>query len=139
MKAKWFIVLMLVFLPLALVGQQAFVEPQPPDWATRTFAAPSDRVFAASLVSINAQHHEIKTKDAAAHTVDFHVGVTAWSWGYNMRLKVTSVDENHSEVVVGLSKSGGDVFSWGSGKKEVRKILDGIDTELTRAQVAPRS
>jgi len=47
-----------------------------------------------------------------------------------MRLSVTPMDEGHSRVVVGVARSGGKAVSWGSGKKEVRKILDGIDTEL---------
>ncbi len=103
---------------------------EPPDWAKRDYTASPDKVFAAALKSIQAQHHEVKSKDDANRTVDFHVGITAWSWGYNMRLAVTPIDEGHSRVVVGVSRSGGNVVSWGSGKKEVRKILAGIDAEL---------
>jgi hypothetical protein len=35
---------------------------------------------------------------------------------------------------VGVLRSGGKVFSWGSGKKEVRKILAGIDAELAESK-----
>jgi hypothetical protein len=41
-------------------------------------------------------------------------------------------------VVVGILRSGGKTFSWGSGKKEVRKIFDGIDTELAEQKKAPK-
>jgi hypothetical protein len=72
----------------------------------------------------------MKSKDDANHTVDFHVGITAWSWGYNMRLAVTPISQDRCRVIVGVSRSGGNALSWGSGKKEVRKILAGIDAEL---------
>jgi hypothetical protein len=103
---------------------------EPPNWAKHDYAAPADQVFAAALKSIQAQHHEVKSKDDATRTVDFHVGITAWSWGYTMKLTVTPVDETHSHVVVGVSRSGGEAVSWGSGKKEVGKIFSGIDTQL---------
>ncbi len=110
-----------------------------PEWATRVFAAPANTVFAAALRSIQVQKHELKAKDEKAYTADFHVGVTAWSWGYNMRLTVTPLDNDRSRVVVGVLKSGGKVFSWGSGSKEVRKILGGIDAELASAKLNPQT
>jgi hypothetical protein len=105
---------------------------EPPDWSKRDFAAPPNVVFATALKSIQAQHHEIKSTDEANHTVEFHVGTTAWSWGYNMKLIVTSTDEAHSQVVIGIARSGGKTVSWGSGKKEVLKIFAGIDKELAQ-------
>lgn len=107
-----------------------------PDWSKRTFSAPVDRVFAAAQKSIAAQHHEIKSKDEVNSTVSFHVGVTAWSWGYNMVLKVTPADNNSSNVSVEIERSGGKAVSWGSGKKEVQKIFNGIEKELAKAPPA---
>ena len=106
--------------------------PTAPDWSKRTFAAPPDRVFAAALNSITAQHHDIKAKDPATGAVTFHVGTTAWSWGYNMVLKVASASDNQSDVTVEVARSGGKAVSWGSGKKEVEKIFNGIQSELDR-------
>jgi hypothetical protein len=103
-----------------------------PDWSKRTFAAPPDQVFAAALNSISAQHHEINSKDPASGTVTFHVGMTAWSWGYNMILKVAPAADNGSDVSVEIARSGGKAVSWGSGKKEVVKIFNGIQSELAR-------
>ena len=103
-----------------------------PDWSKKTFSAAPDQVFAAALNSISAQHHEIKSKDPATGVVTFHVGTTAWSWGYNMVLTVTSAAENKSDVSIEIARSGGKAVSWGSGKKEVKKIFDGIDKELSR-------
>jgi len=100
------------------------------DWAMRDYTAPADQVFAAALRSIQAQRHEVKSKDDTNHTVDLHVGITAWSWGYNMRLAGTPISQERCRVIVGVSRSGGNALSWGSGKKEVRKILAGIDAEL---------
>ncbi len=101
-----------------------------PDWAKWEYAAPADRVFAAALKSIRAQHYEVRSQDEAQHEVDFHVGITALSWGYNMTLTVTPIDEAHSRVLVAVARSGGKAVSWGSGKKQLRTILDGIDAEL---------
>lgn len=101
-----------------------------PEWAKREYDSPVTKVYAAALKSVQLQKHEVQTKNEKIYSVDFHVGMTAWSFGYNMRLVVTPVDEVHSTVTVGVLKSGGKVFSWGSGDKEVRKILAGIDAEL---------
>ncbi len=122
-----------LLLALTVVATLSFAQqaqPAPPDWAQKQFDASSDKVFAAAVKSIQEQRHEIKKKDEAAHTIEFHVGTTAWSWGYNMVLTITPVDDGHSKVVTGIKKSGGDVFSWGSGKKEVKKIYEGMDAAL---------
>src|ERR1051325_8374666 len=116
----------------ALMSVAAGICQQAPDWLKRTFAAPPDRVFAAALNSIAAQHHDIKAKDPATGAVTFHVGTTAWSWGYNMVLKVASASDNQSDVTVEVARSGGKAVSWGSGKKEVEKIFNGIQNELDR-------
>jgi hypothetical protein len=105
-----------------------------PEWAKRDFDAPANKVYAAALRSIQLQKHEVQRSDPKSYAVDFHVGTTAWSWGYNMRLFVTEIDSDHSHVEVGILKSGGKVLSWGSGKKEVRKVLAGIDAELAAAK-----
>jgi hypothetical protein len=64
--------------------------------------------------------------------VTFHVGMTAWSWGYNMVLKVAPTADNGSDVSVETARSGGKAVSWGSGKKEVGKIFDGIQHNLAK-------
>ena len=109
-----------------------------PDWSKKTFSAPTDRVFAAALTSIAAQHHEVKSKDDVNRVVTFHVGITAWSWGYNMILKVAPGENNTSAVSVEVARSGGKAVSWGSGKKEVQTIFNGIEKELARAPTAAR-
>ena len=119
-------------LVFALMTVSAGMCQQTPDWSKRTFAAPPDRVFAAALNSIAAQHHDIKAKDSATGAVTFHVGTTAWSWGYNMVLKVAPASDNQSDVTVEVARSGGKAVSWGSGKKEVEKIFNGIQSELDR-------
>ena len=114
---------------LAVVFARAVFAQETPDWAKRDFAASADQVQAASLVSIRAQHHELKG-DLTGNTLTFHVGTTAWSWGYNMQLTITATDATHSHVEIGIARSGGKAMSWGSGQKEVKKIFDGIGKEL---------
>jgi hypothetical protein len=122
-----------VFLILTSSTSSILADEPAPDWSKRTFSAPADRVFAAALKSIAAQHHEVKSKDEVNRTVSFHVGVTAWSWGYNMILKVASGENNTSNVSTEIARSGGKALSWGSGKKEVEKIFNGIEKELAKA------
>jgi hypothetical protein len=129
MKTFFAIVLLCVIAAPICLAEEA------PDWAKRDFAAPANQVFAAGLKSLQQQKHEVKWKDDHAYTVEFHVGTTAWSWGYTMRLVVTPKGDSNSSVMVGIARSGGKTFSWGSGKKEVNKILAGIDAELS----APRA
>ena len=133
MKTRYPLVLLGAVLLIVLIPAKA--EDQAPEWAKREFAAPADKVFAAALHSIQVQKHEVKSKDDATHIVEFHVGTTAWSWGYNMKLTVTAKDDIHSVVEVSIARSGGKTFSWGSGNKEVKKIMDGIDAGLA----APKS
>jgi hypothetical protein len=121
------------FLTLAAILVAGVLADEPaPDWSKKTFAAPPDLVFAAALKSIAAQHHEVKSKDEAIKVVSFHVGTTAWSWGYNMVLKVTPAENNSSNVSIEIARSGGKAVSWGSGKKEVLKIFAGIEKELPK-------
>jgi hypothetical protein len=122
-----------VFLILSSSG---YADEPAPEWSKKTFSAPADRVFAAALKSIEAQHHEVKSKDDANKVVNFHVGVTAWSWGYNMILKVVSSENNTSNVSIEIERSGGKAVSWGSGKKEVLKIFAGIENELAKSPPA---
>jgi len=130
------------YMPLFLVlssGVQA--QEAAPEWSRKSFSAPADRVFAAALVSVAAQHHEVKSQDNVKRVVNFHVGITAWSWGYNMILQVAPGENNTSDVSIEIVRSGGKAVSWGSGKKEVQKIFAGIERELakTPAVLTPTS
>lgn len=104
----------------------------PPPWTKRDYAAPAEEVFNAARRSILAQHHELKNIDGKQREITFHVGMTAWSWGYNMVLTVTPLTETSSAVAIDVDRSGGKAFSWGRGKKEVEKILDGIENYLNK-------
>jgi hypothetical protein len=127
------------FLTLAAMLAVGMVADEPaPDWSRKTFAAPPDQVYAAALKSIVAQHHEVKSQDEAAKVVSFHVGTTAWSWGYNMVLKVVPAENNSSNVYIEIARSGGKAVSWGSGKKEVLKIFAGIEKELAKTPPATK-
>ena len=121
---------------LILAPGLLLADEQPPEWSYRTYSAPADPVFAAALKSIAAQHHEVKSNDETNHVVSFHVGVTAWSWGYNMILKVTPAENDTSKVSIEIARSGGKTVSWGSGRKEVEKIFAGIEKELAKADKA---
>ncbi len=121
-------------LALALIlAASAAADETAPDWSKKTFAAPPERVFAAALKSIAAQHHEVKSIDDATKSITSHVGMTAWSWGYNMVLKVVASANNGSDVSIEIARSGGKAVSWGSGKKEVLKIFSGVEKELAKA------
>jgi uncharacterized protein (TIGR01244 family) len=115
-----------------LLASSVPAQEEPAGWSRKTFSAAPDRVFAAALKSIAAQDHEVKSKDEGNGVVKFHVGTTAWSWGYTMVLKVVPGENNSSNVSVDIARSGGKTFSWGSGKKEVEKIFKGIDKELSQ-------
>lgn len=128
MKLPAYSVIAIVLLCLTAIAQET------PDWAVQEFDGTPDQVYAAALKSILQQKHDIKSKDTTRRSADFHVGTTAWSWGYNMRLIVDETPSGKSKVTVGILRSGGKAFSWGSGKKEVRKVFAGIDAELMSAK-----
>jgi hypothetical protein len=104
-----------------------------PEWATRTFTGSAADVFLAARASVLEQRHTITGDDVAAGTLHFHVGTSAWSWGYSMVLKVEEMKPGESSVSIDIDRSGGKAVSWGSGSKEVRKIFAGIDSRLRAA------
>jgi hypothetical protein len=129
----------LIVLSSGFATPQQSDDEQVPPWAMREYNYPPSLVYPAALQSIQIQKHEVQAKNDKAYTVDFHVGITSWSWGYNMRLVITPVAGDRSKVTVGVLRSGGKVFSWGSGKKEVRKILSGIDAEIAVSKANART
>jgi hypothetical protein len=50
--------------------------------------------------------------------------------------KVVSGENNASNVSIEIARSGGNTVSWGSGKKEVLKIFEGIEKELAKVPPA---
>jgi hypothetical protein len=103
------------------------------DWRTKQFASPADDVYK-SAVRVIALHHEIESKDPENRVVRFHVGTTAWSWGYNIGLVVEPQPNGTSLAKVAIEKSGGPALSWGSGKKEVLKIFRWIGDDLATSK-----
>jgi hypothetical protein len=105
------------------------------DWRTKQFASPADDVYK-SAVRVVGLHHEIMSKDPENRTVRFHVGTTAWSWGYNIGLVVEPQPNGTSLAKVAIEKSGGPALSWGSGKKEVLKIFRWMGDDLAASKLA---
>ena len=121
-----------IFLIACLLASAGVVAEEAPNWAKRDYAATSGQVFVAAGTYISLQHNAFKLEKGAneKNTLHFHVGTSVRSSGYDMELTMTPIDESHTRVVVGVSRSGGKTFSWGSEQKEVKKILDGIDSGL---------
>jgi hypothetical protein len=99
------------------------------EWKTATFAASLDSVYQAAEKAI-AKKHEVKSKDPTLRINRFHVGTTAWSWGYNMNMTIEDAGNGMARAAVEIEKSGGAALSWGSRKKEVQKIFDQMRKEL---------
>lgn len=133
---KVVVLLSAILLLACLTWAQEPTAQAAPDWSHRTFSAAPGEIFAAALKSIGAQHHEVKSKDEVNNVISFHVGTTAWSWGYNMVLKIAPGENSASTVSIEIARSGGKAVSWGSGKKEVQKIFDGMEKELAKAPPA---
>ena len=91
-----------------------------PDWATRSFSASPEDTFRAAHVAVLQQGHNITFDDP--FTLVFHVGMTAWSWGYDMVLRVVPADEG-SLVTVDIRRTGGNGVSWGSGSRKFARFL----------------
>ena len=106
------------------------------NWREHGFTAPAGEVYEAAKRVVN-QHYGIKTADDKARTVRFHIGTTAWSWGYNVGLTVQPTGEKTSESQVAIEKTGGPVFSWGSAKKEIKNLWGWIDEDLYKNAQRP--
>jgi hypothetical protein len=103
--------------------------PEAPDWAKHLYKAPPEAVFAAAKSAI-AAHYEIKSTYDKERILRFHVGTTAWSWGYTMTLSVIPQAES-SLATIAIERSGGPALSWGSGKKEAGKVFGWIAAKLS--------
>src|SRR2546427_514814 len=99
------------------------------DWTRVGFTASAAEVYRAAKTVIQ-QHYELKSVDDERRIIRFHIGTTAWSWGYNVSLTDDPTGKDACEAWVALEKSGGPVFSWGRGKKEVKNIWVWIHDEL---------
>ena len=128
---KWIILIFSLVVCPSLSGQDSR-----PDWSTRTFSASADRIFDAALASIASQHYEVQQKSPAEKAVRFRVGRSAFSWGYVMVLKVFPAENNTSSVAIDVDRlrgpgSNGRASLVAGGKKEVTKLFDGIEKELS--------
>ncbi len=119
---------LVVLCTVALVSVTPRLVPQD-DWKRQGFNAPAGEVYQAAKRVI-AEHHDLKSSDDSHRTLRFHIGTTAWSWGYSINLTVDPTGEKTSEAWVAIERSGGPVFSWGSGKKEVKKIWKWMQDEI---------
>jgi hypothetical protein len=116
-----------LFLAMLVITSSVLMTAQ--DWTSKQFASRPDDVYK-SAVKVIALHHEIKSKDPDLRIIRFHIGTTAWSWGYNVGLSVEPQPNGTSIVKAGIEKSGGPAFSWGSGKKEILKIYRWMEDDL---------
>jgi hypothetical protein len=124
-----------IVLPISTLAQES-----PPDWARKTFYAPPDRVFDAALKSIAAQPYEMAVKNEENKMVSFTVGKSAFSWGYVMVLRVSPGVGDTSKVSVEVTRlrgPHGEISIVASGKKEVQKVLRGMEKELSVAPDVP--
>lgn len=101
------------------------------DWHKEGFAAPAGEVYLVAK-KVVSEHYRLESSDDKNLILRFHIGTTAWSWGYNVNLTVEPTGAHTSQVTAAIEKSGGPVFSWGSGKKEVRKLWHWMHEELYR-------
>jgi hypothetical protein len=99
------------------------------DWQREGFTAPAEDVYRIAK-KVVSEHYRLESSDDKNLTLRFHIGTTAWSWGYNVNLTVESTGAGTSQASVAIEKSGGPVFSWGSGKKEIRKVWHWMHEEL---------
>lgn len=126
------IVFVALAVPTHLLSQEA-----PADWSKKNFFAPPDQVFQAALTSLALLHYEVHEKNEESKTVRFRVGKSAFSWGYMMLLRVSASESNSSEVsteVYRLRGPGpnGKASLVASGKKEVQRLFQQIQNELTK-------
>jgi hypothetical protein len=113
------------------------VSQQASDWSKRTFFAASDEVFRAALASLSSLHYEVQEKSDESKTVHFRVGKSAFSWGYIMKLQVLDAANNSSLVSAEVSRlrgpgPNGKVSLVASGKKEIQKVFQEMDKQLTK-------
>ena len=103
-------------------------------WTQHKYSASPDEVYRAAVKVIEL-HHGIKSKDPDNRIIRFHIGMTSWSYGYNIGLSVEPERAGTSIAKTSIEKSGGPAFSRGSGKKEIQKIFKWIDEELATKPV----
>jgi hypothetical protein len=98
-------------------------------WTKQTFHASPDAVFSAARIAIS-KHHDITDIDLEHRTIYFRVGYSLFEWRYSMIASVESSGGESTVLTIIVDKSKRPSFSWGTGKREIRRIFKWTDHEL---------
>ncbi len=91
---------------IALLSVTASAQ-EKPDWSPRIFAAPPTAAYHAAELTV-ARHYKIESREPDLGIINFHVGVTAFSWGYSISLRVEPSGQDHFLVSVEIERAGGE-------------------------------
>jgi hypothetical protein len=107
-----------------------------PKEASRTFAATGDATFGAVLRAIERVGMKLKEADATIGVVTATTGVTIWSWGERVEVRVASDGPSSTGVTVSIALKF-QLFGWGQQQRVADGLLDEIGRQI--AASAPPS
>ena len=102
-----------------------------PKERSRTFAATSDATFAAVLRAVEAVGMKLAEADDTTGVVTATTGMTIWSWGERVEVRVAPAGPTSTNVTVSIALKF-QLFGWG----QQQRVADGLLDEIGRQVVA---
>ena len=109
---------------MAIRSEQAFQHP-----------GPADRVFAATCQALVSLGMTITAADPTSGTIQASSGMTMFSWGENLELRVVPVSAEATAVSVGSGLKFG-LVDWGKNRKNIERIHATIGMALANPAAA---
>src|SRR5829696_6328797 len=100
-----------------------------PKEASRIFAATGDVTFAAVVRAVERVGMRVKEIDDTRGVVTATTGVTIWSWGERVEVRLAPAAPSTTNVTVSIALKF-QLFGWGQQQRVANGLLDEIGRQL---------
>lgn len=97
--------------------------------APRTFAAPFDQVWGATIESVATLGWRVEESDKASGLLSAHVSGNVWTYGDAITVRVV---QQGDEVAVRVASTSEQAYDWGKGGRNIEKLYSAIAAALGR-------
>ena len=107
-----------------------------PKETSRTYEATTDATFQAVVRAVERVGMKVKEVDDTRGVVSATTGMTIWSWGERVDVRVVSATSSTTNVTVSIALKF-QLFGWGQQQRVADGLLDEIGRQLVTAPAPP--
>ena len=96
-----------------------------------SFPAQPDELFLIVQEVLNQLKWKTKRVDQPLRQIIARVGMSLFSWGENILIKVDKLDDENSVVIIS-SETTYQLIDWGKNRKNIEKFFSTIDYKIKR-------